>query len=259
MAEVGRNDLCPCGSGKKYKKCCVDRPTTAAALRLNERPDSQERSIELLNLRKFDDALGTEVLAAFARCFVHTDRLLSLVSFAYTSDKTYGEKSIAFGRDLHTMVWFTIGTLRELALAIQYLRAELKKKDLLSPEADHWVKLREIEDRWNNDPAFRKMREKAGFHVDKDVMISGVQTLVKDMRDVELFRGDNEKQVRGSFTFGTTVMYNGLGWEDLGHYGRFLETVNGDHGEVVTAIQHVFIEVTEAVGIEVLSNRRTLP
>ena len=21
-ANVGRNDLCPCGSGKKYKKCC---------------------------------------------------------------------------------------------------------------------------------------------------------------------------------------------------------------------------------------------
>jgi preprotein translocase subunit SecA len=21
-AEAGRNDLCPCGSGKKYKKCC---------------------------------------------------------------------------------------------------------------------------------------------------------------------------------------------------------------------------------------------
>ncbi|MGO9232937.1 MAG: SEC-C metal-binding domain-containing protein [Methylocella sp.] len=20
---VGRNDLCPCGSGKKYKKCCM--------------------------------------------------------------------------------------------------------------------------------------------------------------------------------------------------------------------------------------------
>jgi len=22
MKEVGRNDPCPCGSGKKYKKCC---------------------------------------------------------------------------------------------------------------------------------------------------------------------------------------------------------------------------------------------
>lgn len=22
--KIGRNDLCPCGSGKKYKKCCLD-------------------------------------------------------------------------------------------------------------------------------------------------------------------------------------------------------------------------------------------
>ena len=24
--KIGRNDRCPCGSGKKYKKCCVDKP-----------------------------------------------------------------------------------------------------------------------------------------------------------------------------------------------------------------------------------------
>jgi len=23
--EIGRNDLCYCGSGKKYKKCCIDK------------------------------------------------------------------------------------------------------------------------------------------------------------------------------------------------------------------------------------------
>jgi uncharacterized protein len=23
--QVGRNDPCPCGSGKKYKKCCMDK------------------------------------------------------------------------------------------------------------------------------------------------------------------------------------------------------------------------------------------
>lgn len=22
---IGRNDLCPCGSGKKYKKCCLSK------------------------------------------------------------------------------------------------------------------------------------------------------------------------------------------------------------------------------------------
>jgi hypothetical protein len=25
VVEVGRNDPCPCGSGKKYKNCCVDK------------------------------------------------------------------------------------------------------------------------------------------------------------------------------------------------------------------------------------------
>jgi SEC-C motif len=29
--KVGRNESCPCGSGKKFKRCCVDNPTLAAA------------------------------------------------------------------------------------------------------------------------------------------------------------------------------------------------------------------------------------
>lgn len=28
MAKVGRNDLCPCGSGKKYKRCCEPASAT---------------------------------------------------------------------------------------------------------------------------------------------------------------------------------------------------------------------------------------
>jgi Flp pilus assembly protein TadD len=31
MAKVGRNDLCPCNSGKKYKKCCMARDEAAAS------------------------------------------------------------------------------------------------------------------------------------------------------------------------------------------------------------------------------------
>ena len=26
MVKIGRNDYCPCGSGKKYKKCCISLP-----------------------------------------------------------------------------------------------------------------------------------------------------------------------------------------------------------------------------------------
>ncbi|MBI9086513.1 MAG: SEC-C domain-containing protein [Desulfobacterales bacterium] len=25
--KIGRNDPCPCGSGKKYKKCCLGKKT----------------------------------------------------------------------------------------------------------------------------------------------------------------------------------------------------------------------------------------
>ena len=30
MAKIGRNDFCPCNSGKKYKKCCLVRDEAAA-------------------------------------------------------------------------------------------------------------------------------------------------------------------------------------------------------------------------------------
>ncbi|KPU42878.1 hypothetical protein OXPF_36460 [Oxobacter pfennigii] len=31
MNKIGRNDSCPCGSGKKYKKCCIDKPLPETA------------------------------------------------------------------------------------------------------------------------------------------------------------------------------------------------------------------------------------
>jgi len=30
MAKTGRNDPCPCGSGKKYKRCCLAKDAAAA-------------------------------------------------------------------------------------------------------------------------------------------------------------------------------------------------------------------------------------
>jgi hypothetical protein len=36
-AKIGRNDPCPCGSGKKFKKCCLDRQLSPEALQEIER------------------------------------------------------------------------------------------------------------------------------------------------------------------------------------------------------------------------------
>ncbi len=32
--KIGRNTLCPCGSGKKYKNCCLDKKSTAGRSQL---------------------------------------------------------------------------------------------------------------------------------------------------------------------------------------------------------------------------------
>ncbi|MCC6874913.1 MAG: SEC-C domain-containing protein, partial [Sandaracinaceae bacterium] len=45
--DVGRNDLCPCGSGKKYKKCCLD--TDAAARSRDAAPAADGATAERLD------------------------------------------------------------------------------------------------------------------------------------------------------------------------------------------------------------------
>lgn len=39
MANIGRNDPCPCGSGKKYKKCCLNKTTHTAVNELTSEND----------------------------------------------------------------------------------------------------------------------------------------------------------------------------------------------------------------------------
>jgi len=36
MVKIGRNDPCPCGSGQKYKRCCLPRDEATAAERAFE-------------------------------------------------------------------------------------------------------------------------------------------------------------------------------------------------------------------------------
>jgi hypothetical protein len=167
-------------------------------------------TIYIRNFAECREALGDEVLNAFCRCFVHADRLASMISFAHVSEQYYGRDAVAFGRNLNTIVWFTVGTLRELAHAIQHCRAALKKRDLLDLEHGAWQKLRGVEDRWNNDKFFRQMRDKAAFHVDKDVIATGIAELAT-RADVVLSRGEGPKGDGASMTLALEALHSGLG------------------------------------------------
>lgn len=52
--KIGKNDPCPCGSGKKYKKCCINKPES-------KRPSTKEYSIRERNMILYNavtDILG---------------------------------------------------------------------------------------------------------------------------------------------------------------------------------------------------------
>ena len=45
MPTAGRNDPCPCGSGKRYKRCCLDKDQAAALAPLLARRAEQEAAV----------------------------------------------------------------------------------------------------------------------------------------------------------------------------------------------------------------------
>ena len=59
----------------------------------------------------------------------------AMISCMHTSKDYHGGDSVAYTRDLNTLVWFTLGTLRELAHGIQHLRSALARCGRLDPES----------------------------------------------------------------------------------------------------------------------------
>jgi len=70
MAKIGRNEPCPCGSGKKYKKCCLAAQSAPALpitprlepggwMPVEDSPDLLSNSVvDLLDEKRFDEALA---------------------------------------------------------------------------------------------------------------------------------------------------------------------------------------------------------
>lgn len=58
MSKVGRNDLCLCGSGKKYKKCCLGKPFPEAAQNSFKRSLENLWSYEKVNGMSTEEIIG---------------------------------------------------------------------------------------------------------------------------------------------------------------------------------------------------------
>ena len=176
-----------------------------------------------MNFQKFEEVLTRDVMNAFCRCFVHADRLTSTTTCTDVSEKLHGKDSIVFGRDLITMVWFTVGTLRELGSALRDLRSALKKRGLLDSGSAPWVTLRDLEKRWHSH-LYVSMRNHAAFHIDKEIIDAGLTNMLKDSRVVPLAEGDGRKNISSRMSVGTLALHAGL-WPEL----KDLDALRRDH------------------------------
>ncbi len=64
MAKVGRNDPCPCGSGKKYKHCCLRGETATKSQVISRDRAWQMLMDELLNFSR-EDRFRSDLIIAF--------------------------------------------------------------------------------------------------------------------------------------------------------------------------------------------------
>ena len=56
MKKLGRNEPCPCGSGKKYKKCCLNPPEIKGNFVYTDFDSLSNKVPDLINQGMFDEA-----------------------------------------------------------------------------------------------------------------------------------------------------------------------------------------------------------
>lgn len=85
MAKIGRNAPCPCGSGKKYKKCCLHKNASAPA----QPPGKRRIHWSISEIESFSTDEIVSKLRAFGAPF-EKDRFLTEVKRFYSAEELAG-------------------------------------------------------------------------------------------------------------------------------------------------------------------------
>ncbi len=98
MEKIGRNDPCPCGSGKKYKNCCLGKEDQEPEKSMNER--LMEEIGEQLGDRKFG---SLEEANEFMARFMERKASVSQIDFLGLSSQ-----------QIHRMLYHSLETLEDM-------------------------------------------------------------------------------------------------------------------------------------------------
>ena len=215
---------------------------------VHDEPDGGQR-LTIDDLRAFRDQLGSEVTEAFCSCFVHTDRLSSLAHWSTLLEK-HGESGIVVTRDLYTILWLGIGSLREFGSALDWLKGCLRRSGLFDKTNSGWTVLNEISRTWVHSDKYKELRNVVAFHVKQELVSSGLQKIVDEQQPVTL--GISDKDKRGSTRLGLDSQLQGIGWTA----DEFLELFELVSGHLVLAsdnLHTVFADALNRRGIKMQS------
>lgn len=199
------------------------------------------------DLRAIRAALGHEVFDAFCRSFIHSDRLTSLAQLLLLNHQALPHESVAYGRNSLTILWLTVGTLREMALALRDLRSALAKRGWLDSASEPLKKLRDFESRWEENALYRALRNTGAFHVDLGVIRGGVEALLSHPGPVLLAEGTGGTDHEMSLSIGAEALLLGL-HDDAEVLRAALRSVHPDH-KVYLALQELFVLALERADI----------
>ena len=119
MPTPGRNDPCPCGSGKKYKRCCLDRDQ--AATRATPAAKQTEREASAANRWTRDEELQ-DTMDAVAELDHASNAVMDLIDAGRLDEAEHAAKELLIrypdlhdGHDRLGMVYEARGLKREAA------------------------------------------------------------------------------------------------------------------------------------------------
>jgi hypothetical protein len=207
-------------------------------LRIVERRDGHW-SLETVDFERLRGLIGDELLCAFLRLFVWTDRASSLLHLGYWSIKNLPEGSPALERDIQTVVWFASGLLFEAADAIEQLQAA-GIADHLGTK-DHWSELQAMADRWTKVKLLRRARNNIGFHAARPEMLKGIATLAAKDDRLIIMESDSTTTARSTFRLGLEALLIGVG-ASLKEFDELIETIKEDWGRFPNLVQYLFME-----------------
>lgn len=203
--------------------------------------------LETVDLGALREAIGRGLFDAFVRAFVLSDRLSSLAQLMVLTHSRMKAGTVARVRNVTTLRWLILGTLRETAQAIGDLQGELAKRGWLDTSDPHSLELREFERRWKESVP-SNLRNQGAFHVDLDVVTAGVEKLASTGEITLLAEGDGPTDQDTSLEIGSEALLQGL-FPDTEAAKAAFESVDHDN-KIGLALQKLFVSVTDRANVE---------